>query len=82
MDIVTYILARRYVDKKIIEAGGVTLDTTLTKAGQAADAKAVGDRFSEILPETTVDDAGKHLVVDNGGKISFGAIKYLGDIMQ
>lgn len=33
--------------------GSVDLDTTLTQAGMAADAKAVGDRFGDV--ETALD---------------------------
>lgn len=34
--------------------GGVTLDTTLTQAGQAADAKAAGDRITALEGKTAL----------------------------
>ena len=37
-----------------LNLGGYTVDTTLTKAGQAADAAAVGKRLSTISEEITV----------------------------
>lgn len=61
----------------------LTIDATLTKAGQAADAKAVGDALNEkqpigdyvlnselaaTLPIPTVADAGKILRVNANGK--------------
>lgn len=60
----------------------VTLDTTLSKAGQAADAKAVGDALNEIgqmaqdiipslLPVVTAADNGKILQVVDG---AWGAV--------
>ena len=59
------------------EGASVTLDTTLTQEGQAADAKAVGDALAEfnqmaqqllpyLLPEVTADDNGKFLQVVEG----------------
>jgi hypothetical protein len=44
-----------YVNARITTAAGVELDTTLTKQGQAADSKAVGDRISSI-PVAVSDD--------------------------
>lgn len=61
----------------------LTIDATLTRAGQAADAKAVGDALNEkqpigdyvlnseltaILPIPTAADAGKILRVNANGK--------------
>lgn len=38
-----------YIDGAISDAGGgVELDTTLTQEGKAADAKAVGDKFTTL----------------------------------
>lgn len=59
------------------EGASVTLDTTLTQEGQAADAKAVGDRFTSfnemaaqlmprVLPVVTAADNGKFLQVVGG----------------
>jgi hypothetical protein len=46
----------------------VRLDSTLTLAGQAADAKAVGDAINAIteVPDCTTEDDGKFLRVSNG----------------
>ena len=45
--------------KKPAEGSGdgpdITIDTTLTKEGQAADAKAVGDKFAEYTNSTTLE---------------------------
>lgn len=52
-----------------------SVDNTLTKPGQAADAKAVGariDQLESILPIVTTDDAGKALVVSADGRIVAG----------
>lgn len=35
-------------DNSAVSGGNVELDTTLTKTGQAADAKVVGDRFAKL----------------------------------
>ena len=59
------------------DSASVTLDTTLTQEGQAADAKAVGDRFTRfnemaaqimprVLPVVTAADNGKFLQVVEG----------------
>ena len=50
IDVVTLALAKGYTDGKIRDAdfGEVPLDTSLTKKGQAADAKAVGDAISKL----------------------------------
>jgi hypothetical protein len=52
MDIITLGLAKKYTNKKIKEAvfdgAKVVLDSTLTKAGCAAEARAVGDKIKEI----------------------------------
>lgn len=39
------------------QSGGVALDTTLTKAGQAADAKAVGDALANKLSASDLPSA-------------------------
>lgn len=53
IDVVTLALAKGYTDEKIRDAafGDVPLDTSLTKNGQAADAKAVGDRIQSLSKE-------------------------------
>ena len=53
IDVVTLALAKGYTDGKIRDAvfGDVPLDTSLTKNGQAADAKAVGDRLQSLSEE-------------------------------
>jgi hypothetical protein len=52
MDMIALALAKKYTDEVAhkIEAGDVDLllDTTLTQAGCAADAKSVGDAISAI----------------------------------
>lgn len=50
IDVVTLALAKGYTDGKIQDAafGDVPLDTSLTKKGQAADAKAVGDAIGKL----------------------------------
>lgn len=45
------------VSLEIPEGSAVSLDTTLTAAGQAAEAKAVGDALAEKLSESELDDA-------------------------
>ena len=54
MDIKSYILSKNYTDKRIEQAemGDIELDASLSKAGQAADSKAVGDALKNIkMPE-------------------------------
>ena len=52
IDVITLALAKGYTDEKIDAAlGDVPLDTSLTKNGQAADAKAVGDRIQSLSEE-------------------------------
>lgn len=48
MDLITLALSKNYTDKRIEKAqiGEMELDTTLTKQGFAADAKAVGDAIA------------------------------------
>lgn len=48
MDLITLALSKNYTDKRIEKAvvGEIELDTTLTKQGFAADAKAVGDAIA------------------------------------
>ena len=51
MDIITLGLAKKYTNKKIKEAvfdGAMVLDSTLTKTGSAAEARAVGDKIKEV----------------------------------
>lgn len=50
IDLTALSLAKQYTDKKIEQAelGEISLDTTLTKSGFAADAKAVGDAINNI----------------------------------
>lgn len=56
MDIVTLALAKKYADSVATGGGGsnITIDATLTKEGQAADAKAVGDALNEKASEDYV----------------------------
>lgn len=80
IDVVTLAMAKGYTDGKIRDAafGDITLDTSLTKKGQAADAATVGDRLqllSEeisgcvIAPTTaTVGQVITVKVVDENGK--------------
>ena len=59
------------VQSLVSESGGgstVELDTTLSEAGKAADAKAVGDRLS-ALSEEKVDKTALGLVIGTDGKI-------------
>ena len=53
IDVVTLALAKGYTDRKIRDAdfSNIPLDTSLTKNGQAADAKAVGDRLQSLSEE-------------------------------
>ena len=50
IDVVTLALAKGYTDRKIrdVDFSNIPLDTSLTKNGQAADAKAVGDRLQSL----------------------------------
>lgn len=80
IDLVTLALAKGYTDGKIRDAafGDVPLDTSLTKNGQAADAKAVGDRIQSLSEEisdcviapttATVGQVITVKVVDESGK--------------
>ena len=44
------------------------IDRTLSISGRAADAKAVGEAISKVLPGVTTADAGKFLRVSSAGK--------------
>lgn len=78
MDIITLGLAKKYADKKIKEAvldgAKVELDDTLTKAGSAAEARAVGNKIKEIetkIPNFDKAGVGQSFVVkavDENGK--------------
>lgn len=63
MDLVTLALSKNHTNKEIQKAqmGGVSTDSSLSKANTPADAKAVGDalakkpneaRVEELIPET------------------------------
>ena len=54
IDLTALSLAKQYTNKKIgqAELGETSLDTTLTKSGFAADAKAVGDAINDINANT------------------------------
>lgn len=56
IDVVTLTLAKGYTDEKIRDAafGDVSLDTSLTKKGQAADAKAVGDAIADKVDKSEI----------------------------
>lgn len=56
----------------------ISLDTTLTKEGQAAEAKAVGEKLlafegqiKEVIPETQASDAGKYLTPNSENKLEW-----------
>ena len=59
IDVVTLALAKGYTDEKIRDAAfsDIPLDTSLTKNGQAADAKAVGDRLQSLSKEMLTQEA-------------------------
>lgn len=63
IDVVTLALAKGYTDRKIQDAdfGDVPLDTSLTKKGQAADAKAVGDAISKLSGGNVAYDKAQEL---------------------
>lgn len=47
---------RDYLNENPIEGGSVEIDTTLTVEGMAADAKATGDRLTDIEYQTVITD--------------------------
>ena len=63
------------VDAWLDEHGGITVDDTLSQQGEAADAKAVGDKFADVIgegvtPTPTVIDLSKDFVYVNGKAIT------------
>lgn len=48
LDIPTYAICKNIVEKKIIESSSLVIDRSLTKDGQVANAKTVGDRFDGV----------------------------------
>lgn len=56
----------------------ISLDTTLTKEGQAAEAKAVGEKLTafenqikEVIPATEATDAGKYLTPNSDNELEW-----------
>lgn len=82
MDLITLGLAKKYTDEKVASGGGsnasVQVDTTLSKQGAAADAKAVGDALAKKQPKDdyvkTVNgakpDANGNVKVETATKVS------------
>lgn len=58
MDLVTLALSKNYTNKEIQKAqmGGVSTDSSLSKANAPADAKAVGDALAKKPNETRVEE--------------------------
>ena len=48
LDIPTYAICKNIVEKKIVESSSLVIDRSLTKDGQVANAKTVGDRFDGV----------------------------------
>lgn len=55
-------LAKKYTDRKVFESGAVVIDPTLSKEGQAADAKMVGNMIRAIDLRMTDDDNGNVII--------------------
>lgn len=78
MDLTTLGLAKKYANEKVKEAvfdgAKVVLDSTLTEAGSAAEARAVGNRIKEIeakIPNFDKANVGQVVAVkavDENGK--------------
>ncbi len=48
LDIPTYAICKNIVEKKIVESSSLVIDRSLTKDGQVANAKTVGDRLDNV----------------------------------
>lgn len=81
MDITTLAAAKKYTDDKLISSGnsGAVVDNTLTISGAAADAKAVGDKFTSLELKMLTDDDIPEIAQQAAKLIDTALLSILGD---
>lgn len=71
MDLILFGILNKRIKEVAKNAGGaIIIDTSLTQSGQAADAKAVGDRLAELLQTTeTLGEKLENLPIASGDSV-------------